>query len=141
MDAATRRKVLTWLLAYSDRTWLLTCTDETHTALFDTSQHVSGAGTVTSTSAAGREEELRAPLSPPTQPSADAAACNLDHRLFRQALDVLCFRVLKVSENSCACTPLIDFLTQLLDQPLCSIHLSCVMKRRERRGGKERCCE
>jgi hypothetical protein len=88
--AASRRKVLQWFLTYANIRGFDSAAKE---ALFDESG-VDGAAAVGT-----KKESMGAEA---------VAAWNMDRRIFRQALDVLCFRVLKVWASSlCACMTLL----------------------------------
>jgi hypothetical protein len=86
MNAASRRKVLQWLLAFTDFQKF----DATARApLLDSSDHVY-TPLETDHTGTGKSREVN---------FEDTAARNMDHRILCQALDVLCFRILKVRRS------------------------------------------
>jgi hypothetical protein len=88
MNAASRRKVLQWLLAFTDFQKF----DATARApLLDSSDHVYTPLEMDHTcTGTGKSREVN---------FEDTAARNMDHRILCQALDVLCFRILKVRRS------------------------------------------
>lgn len=75
------------------------CGADNSATLLDTDTTTAGAGAGSGVGAYTVPITTKTTKTRPV-PDHEKAACNLDHLIYRQSMDVMCFRVLKVGRSS-----------------------------------------